>query len=74
MRKQKKEPTPAKRLTRIGNRFHGNINLVKRASEYNNQRRIIADQIATPVSGYVAYLIVFRALQAKFEEGSKWIN
>lgn len=67
MREQKKEPTPAKGLTRIGNRRAGNSNLVKRAYQYNRQCRILAELEQTLISGYSTYLRVCRALEQKFE-------
>lgn len=68
MGKQKKDRTPAKRNGLIiGNRFHGNSKLMKRATEYNRQRRILAKLERTLISGYCTYQRVCRALDSKFE-------
>ncbi len=68
MREQKKEPYPAKGTTRlIGNRRTGNSNLVKRAFQYNRQRRRLAELERTLISGYSTYLRVCSALESKFE-------
>lgn len=69
MREQKKDRTPAKGNGLIfGNHVkHGNSNLVKRAFQYNRQRRILAELERTLISGYSTYQRVCRALESKFE-------
>ena len=67
MREQKKEPNPAKGSALIGNRRTGNSNLGKRAIQYNRQRRKLAEQERTLISGYSTYLRVCGALEAKYE-------
>jgi len=54
MREQKKDRTPAKGNGLIfGNHVkHGNSKLVKRAFQYNRQRRILAELERTLISGY----------------------
>lgn len=70
MREQKKDRTPAKgNGLIIGNRRTGSFNLQKRGSEYNRQRRILAELKQTLINGYSTYLRVCRALESKFEGG-----
>ena len=70
MREQKKDRTPAKgNGLIIGNRRTGNSNLVKRAFQYNRQRRILDEMERTLISGYSTYKRVCRALESKFEGG-----
>ncbi len=68
MRKQKKDRTPAKgNGLIIGNRRTGNINLLKRLSVHNSERRILTEQEQVLHCGSVPYIKLFRALELKFE-------
>jgi len=69
MREQKKEPTPAKGLTRIGNRLHG-ISKIHNAGTVSNMpdySRILSELKHTMISGESTFQKVVKALQAKFE-------
>jgi len=68
MRDQKKEPTPAKGLTRIGNRRTGTINLHKGRTVCNAVKdgRNMGYLLRNMQSGSNVFLIVFRALEAKY--------
>lgn len=68
MRAQKKDRTPAKgNGLIIGNRLHGLSNLLKRAFQYNRQRRILAELERTLISGLSAYLRACRVLESNFK-------
>lgn len=71
MRKQKKEPTLAKGLTRIGNHLvtKSNIHNVGDVSNTPNYSRILSELKHTLISGESTFQIVVKALQAKFEGG-----
>jgi hypothetical protein len=69
MREQKKEPTPAKGLTRIGNRnMYGNSNLHKGRIVCNaiKDGRNMGYLLRNMQSGCSTFLKVFRALEAHY--------
>lgn len=68
MRGQKKEPNPAKGSALIGNRYHGNTNLLNGRTVCNAVKdgRNMGYLLRNIQSGFTAYLKVFRALEAKY--------